>query len=131
MPRECNIDARGKFLRLVGGSVSLTMAIVAVGLLYLGLIPSNWFTISSAIGLFAGGALGIYDDIISQQSLEAEDVIEQVHQVLTGGRLNLPEKQLISALAALSDCDVRLRRSSQGRIQVEKMLHEFASIQQQ
>ena len=61
----------------------------------------------------------------------AEDVIEQVHQVLTGGRLNLPEKQLISALAALSDCDVRLRRSSQGRIQVEKMLHEFASIHQQ
>ena len=61
MPRECNIDARGKFLRLVGGSVSLTMAIIAVGLLYLGLIPSNWFTISSAIGLFAGGALGIYE----------------------------------------------------------------------
>ena len=37
MPRECNIDARGKFLRLVGGSISLTMAIIAVGLLYLGL----------------------------------------------------------------------------------------------
>ena len=61
MPRECNIDARGKFLRLVGGSVSLTMAIIAVGLLYVGFIPSNWFTISSAIGLFAGGALGIYE----------------------------------------------------------------------
>ena len=77
------------------------------------------------------GALGIYDDIISQQSLEAEDVVEQVHQVLTGGRLNLPEGQLTIALSALSDCDVRLRRSSQGRIQVEKMLHEFAAIQQQ
>ena len=77
------------------------------------------------------GALGIYDSIISQQSLEAEDVVEQVHQVLTGGRLNLPEDQLTIALGALSDCDVRLRRSSQGRIQVEKMLHEFAAIQQQ
>ena len=61
MPKECNIDARGKFLRLVGGSISLTMAIIAVGLLYLNFIPSNWFTISSAIGLFAGGALGIYE----------------------------------------------------------------------
>ena len=77
------------------------------------------------------GALGIYDEIISQQSLEADDVVQQVHQVLTGGRLNLPEDQLTIALGALSDCDVRLRRSSQGRIQVEQMLHEFAAIQQQ
>ena len=77
------------------------------------------------------GALGIYDEIISQQSLEAEDVVEQAHQVLTGGRLNLPEDQLTKALSALADCDVRLRRSSQGRIQVEQMLHAFAAIQQQ
>ena len=77
------------------------------------------------------GALGIYDEIISKQSLEAEDVVEQVHQVLTGGRLNLPEHQLTLALSALSDCDVRLRRSSQGRIQIEQMLHEFAAMKQQ
>ena len=77
------------------------------------------------------GALGIYDEIISRQSLEAEDVVEQAHQVLTGGRLNLPEDQLTKALSALADCDVRLRRSSQGRIQVEQMLHTFATIQQQ
>ncbi len=77
------------------------------------------------------GALGIYDEIISKQSLEAEDVVEQVHQVLTGGRLNLPEDQLTLALTALSDCDVRLRRSSQGRIQIEQMLHAFASMNQQ
>ena len=77
------------------------------------------------------GALGIYDEIITQQSLEAEDVVEQAHQVLTGGRLNLPEDQLTLALTALSDCDVRLRRSSQGRIQIEQMLHDFAAIQQQ
>ena len=77
------------------------------------------------------GALGIYDDIISQQSLEAEDVVEQAHQVLTGGRLNLPEEQLNAALGAIADCDVRLRRSSQGRIQIEQMLHAFAAIRQQ
>lgn len=77
------------------------------------------------------GALGIYDSIISQQSLEAEDVVQQVHQVLTEGRLNLPENHLIRALSALSDCDIRLRRSSQGRIQIEQMLHELAAIQEQ
>ena len=77
------------------------------------------------------GALGIYDDMISQRSLEAEDVVEQAHQVLTGGRLNLPAEQLNAALGAIADCDVRLRRSSQGRIQIEQMLHAFAAIRQQ
>ena len=61
MPRECNIDARGKFIRLVGGSFSLFLGITAAGLLMLDVVPSNWFTISSTIGLFAGGALGIYE----------------------------------------------------------------------
>ena len=61
MPRECNIDARGKFVRLVGGSISLFLGITAAGLLMLDVVPSNWFTISSTIGLFAGGALGIYE----------------------------------------------------------------------
>ena len=61
MARECNIDARGKFLRLVGGSISLFLGIIAAGLLMIDLVPSNWFTVSSTIGLFAGGALGIYE----------------------------------------------------------------------
>ena len=61
MARECNIDSRGRFLRLVGGSISLLMGIIAASLLLLGLVPSNWFTISSTIGLFAGGALGVYE----------------------------------------------------------------------
>lgn len=61
MARECNIDARGKFVRLVGGSISLFFGITAAGLLMLDVVPSNWFTISSTIGLFAGGALGIYE----------------------------------------------------------------------
>ena len=61
MARECNIDARGKFVRLVGGLISLFVGIIAAGLLMLDVVPSNWFTISSTIGLFAGGALGIYE----------------------------------------------------------------------
>ena len=46
-------------MRLVGGSISLFLGITAAGLLMLDVVPSNWFTISSTIGLFAGGALGI------------------------------------------------------------------------
>ena len=61
MARECNIDAKGKFLRLVGGLISLTMAFISLGLLSFSILPTNWLTVSSTIGLFGGGALGIYE----------------------------------------------------------------------
>ena len=74
------------------------------------------------------GAMGVYDKIITSQSLEAEDVVEQAHQVLTSGRLNLEESTLTAALQAIAGCDMRLRRSSQGRIQIEHMLFDIANI---
>ena len=61
MARECNIDARGKFVRLVGGSISLVAGIVALLLIIFGILPENIFTTGSVIGMFAGGALGIYE----------------------------------------------------------------------
>ncbi|MAH08517.1 MAG: hypothetical protein CL961_02480 [Euryarchaeota archaeon] len=61
MPRECNIDAKGKFVRLVGGSISLVAGIVALLLIVFGILPENIFTTGSVIGMFAGGALGIYE----------------------------------------------------------------------
>ena len=61
MARECNIDAKGKFVRLVGGSVSVFAGIVALLLIVVGILPENIFSIGSVIGMFAGGALGIYE----------------------------------------------------------------------
>ena len=61
MARECNIDAKGKFVRLVGGSISLVAGIVALLLIVFGILPENIFTTGSVIGMFAGGALGIYE----------------------------------------------------------------------
>lgn len=61
MAKECNIDARGKFVRLVGGSVSVFAGIVALLLIVVGILPENIFSIGSVIGMFAGGALGIYE----------------------------------------------------------------------
>lgn len=61
MARECNIDAKGKFVRLVGGSISLVAGIVALLLIIFGILPENIFTTGSVIGMFAGGALGIYE----------------------------------------------------------------------
>ena len=61
MARECNIDARGKFVRLVGGTFSLAFGLILATLLLLDILPTNWLTIFSVIGLFFGGALGIYE----------------------------------------------------------------------
>ena len=61
MARECNIDAKGKFVRLVGGSVSVFAGIVALLLIVVGILPENIITIGSVVGMFAGGALGIYE----------------------------------------------------------------------
>ena len=61
MARECNIDARGKFVRLVGGSGSVFAGIVALLLIVVGILPENIFSIGSVVGMFAGGALGIYE----------------------------------------------------------------------
>ena len=43
-------------------------------------------------------------------------------------RLNLEESTLTAALQAIAGCDMRLRRSSQGRIQIEHMLFDIANI---
>ena len=54
MARECNIDAKGKFVRLVGGSISLVVGIAALLLIVFGILPENIFTIGSVVGMFAG-----------------------------------------------------------------------------
>lgn len=61
MARVCNIDAKGKFVRLVGGSISVFAGIVALLLIVFGILPENILTTASVVGLFAGGALGIYE----------------------------------------------------------------------
>ncbi len=61
MARVCNIDAKGKFVRLVGGSVSVFAGIVALLLILAGILPENILTTASVAGMFAGGALGIYE----------------------------------------------------------------------
>lgn len=61
MARECNIDARGKFVRLVGGLISLAMGIIGAIILILGVLPANFITIGSVVGMLGGGILGIYE----------------------------------------------------------------------
>ncbi|HEX8910809.1 MAG TPA: hypothetical protein VF796_00520 [Humisphaera sp.] len=59
MPPTCNIDARGKFARLVWGFVLLLAAAVAA---VLWAVPAGGWVPWTAVGLLvAAGAFGIYE----------------------------------------------------------------------
>ena len=76
------------------------------------------------------GAMGVLDQVMAENSLEAEDIVAQFHHVLTEGRLHLSEDVLAQILLALSVCDVALHRSMQGRIELERFLFQVAEIGQ-
>jgi replication factor C small subunit len=76
------------------------------------------------------GAMGVLDQVMSENNLESEDIVEQFHLLLTEGRLHLDENILSEILVALSTCDVALHRSMQGRIELERFLFQVAEIGQ-
>lgn len=76
------------------------------------------------------GAMGVLDQVMSENGLEAEDIVGHFHHILTEGRLHLSEAILAETLVALSACDVALNRSMQGRIELERFLFQVAEIGQ-
>ena len=76
------------------------------------------------------GAMGVLDQVMSDNGLEAEDMVSNFHHILTEGRLHLSEEILAEILLSLSACDVALNRSMQGRIELERFLFQVAEIGQ-
>ena len=74
------------------------------------------------------GAMGILDQIMEQQNLEAEDVVKHLHLLLTEGRLHLVDSKLSKLIIALSECEVAIQKTSQPRVEVEKFLMQVAEI---
>ena len=57
---QCNIDARGKVVRLVGGIMTLCAGLVLCALVLSGVLVSSWWWLF--VGLLAGvGPLGIFE----------------------------------------------------------------------
>ena len=56
---QCNIDAKGKAIRLVTGLVTVTGGLVVGGLTMRGLLPSWCYWL--AAGAMAGGAFAIFE----------------------------------------------------------------------
>lgn len=74
------------------------------------------------------GAMGVLDAMMGAHELDGRDVVDRVHAFLTTGRSHFPEPVLADLLNALSRCDTNLQRSAQPRIQLERFLHEVASV---
>ena len=57
---QCNIDAKGRSVRLVGGFITLAIAIVFVVLALTGVLP-GWAGWGPAIGCGLAGAFQVYE----------------------------------------------------------------------
>ena len=74
------------------------------------------------------GALSELDNLMKEQSLDPEDIVNQIHELLLSGRFFIKQEVLTDILSSLSMCNIRLNRSTHPRIQLESFLHEVASI---
>jgi len=72
------------------------------------------------------GALAEIDRLMNDHGLDSDDVVSQLHDVLVGRRLSLPDDLRQEMLAALADCDAQLTRSMHARIPFENFLHKVA-----
>ncbi|MDC0340918.1 AAA family ATPase [Candidatus Poseidoniaceae archaeon] len=74
------------------------------------------------------GAMGQLDELMTKYNFEAEEVVEHFYSLFTASRLHLDEAVLSQLLIALAECDVSLKTSAVGRIQLELFLHQVAEI---
>ena len=73
------------------------------------------------------GAMAEVDDLMNNHGLDATDLVSQIHGVIVGRRLSVPQTLREEMLDALSECDVGLQRSTYPRIHFERFLHRTAS----
>ena len=72
------------------------------------------------------GALAEVDRLMNEHGLDADDVVQQLHDVLIGRRLAIPDTLRDNLLDALAECDTSLRRSMHARVPLERFLHRAA-----
>jgi len=72
------------------------------------------------------GAISEIDNLMNNQGLDADDIINQLHDIIVGRRLSLPDAIKSDMLEALAICDTSIRRSTYARIHFENFLHKVA-----
>jgi len=72
------------------------------------------------------GAMAEVDNLMNNHGLDSTDLVSQIHSVIIGRRLSVPQSLRDEILDALSECDVGLQRSTYPRIHFERFLHRTA-----
>lgn len=72
------------------------------------------------------GAVAEVDNLMNHHGLDSTDLVSQIHAVIVGRRLSIPQTLREEILDALSECDVGLQRSTYPRIHFERFLHRTA-----
>ena len=72
------------------------------------------------------GVMGLLDQLMEKHNLEAEDIVNQFHKLLTEGRINLDDELLSKFMISLAKCEVSVFRTSQPRIELERFLLDVA-----
>jgi hypothetical protein len=57
---QCNIDAKGKFVRLIYGLIMLALAIALAGLILLDVVAGGWVWVGVVVLALFGG-FGVYE----------------------------------------------------------------------
>ena len=77
------------------------------------------------------GAMGVLDQIMDKQSLEAEDIVKHLHKLMTEGRIHLKDIELSKLIISLAKCEVAIQKTSQPRIELEKFFIDVAELSKQ
>jgi len=91
-------------------------------------IQWDWEQIGNKNVRVRKGALKELDVLMKDHSLDGEDIVNQIHDLLLSGRFFIKQEVLSDILDSLSKCNIRLNRSMHPRIQLEAFLHEVAAI---
>ncbi len=87
----------------------------------------KWENVRGRRSKVLGGAIAEIDRLINDHGLDADDIISQLHDVLVGRRLSLPDELRSELLSALAVCDTQIRSTMHARIPFENFLHKAAT----
>nr|AIE91224.1 Replication factor C (rfcS) [uncultured marine group II/III euryarchaeote AD1000_10_C12] len=126
LTRTGQIEDRSSVHKLVAASTLQGGRLMVEMALRGRIIEWRWETEYGRKKKILSGAMAELDRLMGELSLDKDDVVSQLHRVITSGRLMLPPELQGELLNYLAECDARLGRSSYPRIQFERFLHQVS-----
>jgi len=87
----------------------------------------RWENIRGRKTKVLAGALAEVDHLMNNHGLDSDDLIAQLHDVLVGRRLAIPDDLREELLSSLAECDIQIRSTMHARIPFENFLHKVST----